>query len=325
MDKISAWVESKILECRLGDGIDPGDGAVIQRLLSTCAALRGNGGTLFGMAYPSAGLSDGPALYQLACTTLQDHLRALDAGPLRDSLIDAVLRNQLDVQVPEARRAAYLKAHTSEIDLGATRDRRDKIGDLGRVCDRLSRAGIDASGYKVSEIPTAEELETIAAGLPVPLPAPLRSFLAGMPAQLYLEWGDDRVEASGYISFELARLAEIQSACLKQVAKNLAGLEHYFRVWDESVPFMEVADGAGFVAWHRDGSVRYLDDEGDSEANGLRLASSLDGFWTRWCALGFVSIQPDTLRQLLDEDGISPVSALGRRISLLLAGPAAGS
>ena len=81
---------------------------------------------------------------------------------------------------------------------------------------------------------------------------------------------------------------------------------------------MKVADGVGFVAWHRDGSVRYLDDEGDSEANGQRLASSLDDFWTRWSELGFVSIQPDSLRLLLDKDGISVGGTLGRRVSLLL-------
>jgi hypothetical protein len=319
MDKISTWVESKIQECRLGDG--PADGEVIQRLLSTCAALGGKGGTLFGMAYPSAGLSDGPALYKLACTTLQEHLRALEAGPLRESLIDAVLRNELDVQVPEARKAAYAKAHTSEIDLGAARDRGDKIGDLARVSDRLCRAGIDVTGYKVSEISSAEQLASIAPSLPAPLPDPVRLFLAAMPAHLYLEWSDEPGEVSGFISFELARLGEIQSDCLKQVSENLEGLEHYYRVWADSIPFMEVADGAGFVAWHRDGSVRYLDDEGDSEANGQRLASSLDDFWTRWSALGFVSIQPDSLRQLLEKDGISVGSRLGRRVSLLLKGP----
>ena len=321
MDKISTWVESKIQECRLGDGIEPGDRDVIQRLLSTCAALGGKGGTLFGMAYPSAGLSDGPALYKLACATLQDHLRALDEGPLRESLLDAVLRHGLDVQVPETRKAAYLKAHTSEIDLGAARDRSDKIGDLARASDRLSRAGIDVSGYKVSEISSAEQLASVVAGLPAPLPDPLRSFLAGMPAHLYLEWSHERGEVSGFIWFELARLGEIQSGCLKQVSQNLEGLEHYFRVWDDSVPFMEVADGAGFVAWHRDGSVRYLDDQGDSEANGQRLASSLEEFWTRWSALGFVSLQPHTLEELLDKTGISAGSALGRRIAALLDGP----
>jgi hypothetical protein len=252
---------------------------------------------------------------------LQDHLRALDEGPLRDSLIDAVLRNQLDVQVPEPRKAAYVKAHTSEIDLGAARNRSDKIGDLARVSDKLSRAGIDVAGYKVSEIASAEQLATIGVGLPAPLPDPLRSFVAGMPAHLYLEWSDEAGDVSGYVSFDIARLGEIQSDCLKQVSKNLDGLEHYYRVWADSVPFMEVADGAGFVAWHRDGSVRYLDDEGDSEANGQRLASSLDDFWTRWSALGFISIQPDSLRQLLDKDGISVGSALGRRVSLLLKGP----
>jgi len=318
MDKISRWVESKIRECRLGDGTDPADRDVIQRLLSTCAALGGKGGTLFGMAYPSAGLSDGPALYRLACTTLQDHLRALEEGPLRENLIDAVLRNELDVQVPESRKASYLKAHTSEIDLGAARDRIDKIGDLARVADRLSRAGIDVAGYKVSEIPSAEQLASIVASLPAPLPDPVRSYLAGMPANLYLEWSNQSGEVSGYISFELARLGEIQSDCLKQVSENLEGLEHYYRVWADSVPFMKVADGVGFVAWHRDGSVRYLDDEGDSEANGQRLASSLDDFWTRWSALGFVSIQPDSLLLLLDKDGISAGSMWGRRVSLLL-------
>lgn len=321
MDKTSAWVESRIKECRVGERGDPPDANLIQRLLSTCAALKGKGGTLFGMAYPKAGLADGPALYTLACRTLHDHLQALDEGPLRESLIDAILRNEIDVPVPEARRAAYLKAHTSEIDLAAARDRADKIGDLASVAARLSRAGIDISGYKVSETPSDEQWTTVATNLPAPLPGPLRSFLAGMPAQVYLEWGDERRDVAGYISFELARLAEIQNVCLAQVSENLAGLEHYFRVWADSVPFMEVADGAGFVALHRDGTVRYLDDGGDSEVNGQRLANSLDDFWSRWSALGFVSIQPHTLEELLDETGISAGSALGRRVALLLGGP----
>lgn len=318
MDKISSWVESQINECRVGGS--PGKADVIQRLVSTCAALKGKGGTLFGMAYPKAGLADGPALYKLACSALHDHLRALDEGPLRESLIDAILRHELDVSVPEARRAAYLAAHTSEIDLGAARDRADKIGDLARVSEKLAHAGIDISGYKVSEIPSEQHLTTVAAGLPSPLPEPLRAFLAGMPARVYFEWGDERRDLSGHISFELARLGEIQSACLAQVSKNLVGLEHYFRVWADSVPFMEVANGAGFVAWHRDGTVRYLDDGGDSEANGQRLASSLDEFWSRWSALGFVAVEAHTLEELLDAAGISARSTLGRKVAVLLDG-----
>lgn len=310
MDKVSAWVESKIRECAPREGVEPRPEDV-QSLLSACAALKGRGGTLFGMMVPQAGLTEAAALYRLACETLHSHLIAIEDEAFKQQVVAVIRRHELDVPVGEPPPAAG--AAPGSIDLEVAKTRSDRVGQIAKAVGALEAAGIVTVRCSVTEIPPCEALEEALAELSS-VPPDLRAFLSTMPARFDLEWSDDEGEASGFVAYELARVSEIHQRCTQQVREWLEGLEHYYRVWADSTAFMEVADGEGFVAVHEDGSVRYLDDQGDTDINGWRLAESLEDFWSTWSSLGFISIQPDTLRELTDENGISAKSARGRRM-----------
>ena len=310
MDEFSAWVESKIRECAPRGAVGPRPEEV-RSLLSACAALKGRGGTLFGMMFPQAGLTEAAALYRLACDTLQAQLKALEDETFKQQVVAVIRRNELDVHVgalPVAEVAA------PSIDMQDAKSRSDRIGQIAKVLGMLEAAAIVPSRCHMSEIPPGEKLQEVLVKLPAVSPD-LRAFLSTMPSRFDLEWSDDEGDASGFVAYELAHVPEIHERCMQQVREWLDGLEHYYRVWADSTAFMEVGDGAGFVAVHKDGSVRYLDDQGDTDINGWRLGRSLEDFWSSWCSLGFIAIQPDTLSELTAEDGISAQSVRGKRMA----------
>jgi hypothetical protein len=312
MDEVAAWVENKIRVCAPREGVAPSPEDV-RSLLSACAALKGRGGTLFGMMYPQAGLADAPVLYRLACDTLQLQLNALEDETFKQQVAEVIRRNELDVAVVVDALPAGGRAPLS-IDMQAAKTRPDRIGQIAKVVGALKAVPIVPHHCHVSEIPPSEELQKALAELGV-VPPELRTFLSTMPSRFDLEWSDDEGDANGFVAYELAHVPEIYNRCTRQVRDWLDGLEHYYRVWADSTAFMEVGNGAGFVAVHKDGSVRYLDDQGNTHINGWRLGGSLEEFWSSWCSLGFIAIHPDTLSEVTDENGISAQSVRGTRMA----------
>ncbi len=62
--------------------------------------------------------------------------------------------------------------------------------------------------------------------------------------------------------------------------------------------WLEVEHGQGFVAVGQQGGVIYLDNQGDTALNGVRLAHDIEEFWSTWRQLAFVALDAVVLEEI---------------------------
>lgn len=300
MADVVRWIEERIATHRVGRDASP---AALQRLLSACAALAGRGGTVFGLMQPTGGYPDAERLYRLGCDALREWMVRIDDETLRSLLAEAIVRHGLAVEVPGDLRKE---------------PRRPESEELLRVVERLEAAGCSILRAEDAPVPTDEEVEDLASRLaPHLLPDALRAWLARTPSRLALAWVHEPTGLQGHVDYDIGRIPELHDGCSKQVTEWLDGLEHYYGVWREASPFIELDHGQGFIAVGARGEVVYLDNEGHTDLNGACLGTHVDSFWSTWRDLAFVALEPDVL-EAIRREGFAASMSLGRAVAVAL-------
>jgi hypothetical protein len=296
---LAPWIEDKITAHRVGPEQSP---AALQQLVSACAALAGRGGTAFGVAPPAQGFPDGPRLCRLSCEALAEWLHSLDDAALRAQLVDVIRRNDLAVELAETVATAPRQVRLeSEV--------------LAALVERLEAAGCRILHAEDARPPARHEIDALVASVaPRTVPASLQAWIAAMPARITLAWVHESTHLSGSVRYDIATIPDLSRACAQQVDEWLHGLEHYYTVWSTAFPFLALEDGQGFIAVGEHGEVLYLDDQGNTDLNGRRLADSIDAFWRAWQGLAFLALEVDVIEK------VQPGQSLGTQLGPLVAG-----
>ena len=289
MSEVGPWLEEKIAAHTFSPEKSP---VVLRQLLSAAVALRGGGGTAFGLSAPFE-VPDAHRLYALCCVALQDWLADAKDDVLRANLLAAIRRNMLDV--PGCAEA------TSVADTGT----------LGRLVRHLQAAGFQVTA-EADDVPTASAVSRVVESLSTDVSTSLSLWLANTPSRLKMEW------ERGGVHYELAKLPELQAMCAEEAKRWIAELPHYYASWLTAVPVLELPDSQGFVAVNERGKVLYLDNQGDTASNGVQLGESFEEFWQTWAKLGFVFLDPALLKEVAQMGFSDRLPAVQRTWALLM-------
>lgn len=300
MTDVALWIEEKIASHRVGTDNSP---AALQHLVSACAALAGRGGTAFGLAPPAGGYPDAERLYRLSCDALGEWMKSIEDSDLRTQLTDVIRRHDLAVDLPEG---------------VAWEPQRPESDMLLRVVKRLETAGCRILRAEDAPIPTHDELEALISSVaPRTIPGALREWITQAPSRIALEWVHEPTDLQGFVHYDIAKVPDLYRDCAQQVDEWLRGLEHYYTVWSKASPFIETDNGQGFIAVGEQGEVLHLDNEGNTDLNGLHLGKNVDEFWHVWQSLAFVAFDLDVLEKIREE-GFGVGTSLGQSVATVL-------
>ena len=198
------------------------------------------------------------------------------------------------------------------IEIEDATDRKDVVGDIARLVQRLQSC-VDEVRCNLTDLPSESEVEAIRERLPEQNADGLLALLRRLPRNVGLEWWDRSAELGGSLSYALEEVPKLDRWRKEDADEWADGLDHYYGVWAESNVFLRVDEGSAYVAVHESDTVLWLDDVGDAELNGTKLAASPDDFWEKWQAMAFLDLSRTHIEEVR-ETGFGPDTPLGERL-----------